>query len=494
MKKLIALLCLALLFCLTLSSCGVHAMGEEMGDNQRYAVKTALETSQLQFEYEKDGATVGVYYLGRVSGVPFSPSETMEHTLAGVTNAEYKTADFDAAAFATSKSRAIAQVISTDIQQSVSFTDAGGTVATVPLVSNAVTDVKYNIRTACADGVEATTAYAFADAYATAAAFFESKSIGGMGLTYKKGILHDDIYIRVALFATCDFYAFVTYQAATNTVSVTYDLAIVEGTMSINGDQSADGSFAAVGENHGSLAFTPSVLSNGAIFEGSESYAVTYVTNGGTFSDTPKLTYTAASATLTTPERTHFAFGGWYFDEALTEPATPETLRQRAADVTVYAKWSTVANEFTYGDFTGLTSNIKGEETGRVSIAGVANDKLQAYINEGYRARVTFYYTIGVPLEYEGTKDSSDLKVELGFAKDTASTDFIEFKENYHASVAPGSSESHSISTEANLAYFVDYYATVRTVILSNDDAVLGICGRDAGTYSNLKMVIEYIK
>ena len=60
--------------------------------------------------------------------------------------------------------------------------------------------------------------------------------------------------------------------------------------------------------------------------------------------------------------------------------------------------------------------------------------------------------------------------------------------------MAPGSTSSHTLSFEASLSYFVDYYATVRLVILSNDTAVFGICGRDAGTYSGLKMVIEYIK
>ena len=98
MKKLGLLLCLALLLALCLTSCDTHTMGDEIGDARRYATKTVMETSQLQFEYEKDGATVGVYYLGRVTGVPFAPSATVEHKLGGFDNMTYTASDFDEAA------------------------------------------------------------------------------------------------------------------------------------------------------------------------------------------------------------------------------------------------------------------------------------------------------------------------------------------------------------------------------------------------------------
>ena len=107
---------------------------------------------------------------------------------------------------------------------------------------------------------------------------------------------------------------------------------------------------------------------------------------------------------------------------------------------------------------------------------------------------MTYYYTIGVPVEYEETKDPSDLKVQIGIAKDSNATDFIELAQKYHSNVAPGSTSSHSLSFTLDLSYLTNYWVTARLVILSNDTAVFGICGRDAGTYSSLKMVIEYVK
>ena len=494
MKKALVLLCLAILLCLTLASCEVHKMEKEIDDESRYALETAMETPQLQIEYEKDGARVFVYYLGRVSNVPLSAGAVLEHEKGKVGKAVYGKDDFDKAEFATLKSLAISRIIANDMASTVTYTDQDGNTSVVTVGSNPTVDYRYNIAEVRKAHTDATFAYAFDDSYTTVCAFVEEKRISDARLMYKTGIFQEDGCFRVTLFADCDLYAFATYHSATNTIALTYDLAVVESTLGFGTDESSEDAFAASDANKGSLQFDPSVLGSVDVVGDLRHYALTYVTNGGSFSGDPKLTYTVASATLSTPQKPFFDFVGWYFDEDLTLPATAETLRQRAADVTVYAKWSTQADEFIHDSFTALTSNIKGEEAGKISIAGIADEKIAAYSGEGYRARVTYYYTIGVPLEYEGTSDSSDLKIQLGFATDVSGANFIEMTQQYHGSVAPGSTSSHTLAFEASLSYFVDYCATVRLVVLSNDTAVLGICGRDAGTYSALTMVIEYIK
>ena len=494
MRRIGVLFGLLVVLCLSLSACGAHKMEKEIDDGNRYAVINAMETSQLQMEYEKDGTKVLVYYLGRASGVPLSVGEAVAHKKGAVATAVYESSDTLQADFTTMKSHAISRVISSDVVGSISYTDANGNVGTVAVSASPTVSPTHNITEALKSNTDFTPVYAFADGYEAVSDFIASKKTGKSSLSHKVSIFQGEMHARVALFADCDFYAFATYNGATNTVSVTYDLAVVKSSLAFGSDESADSAFGASDANRGSLTFTPSVLAGAGIFDGIPQYTVTYETNGGSFTTAPILTYTAASAALSTPTKQYFDFVGWYFDEALTEQATPETLRRKAANVTVYAKWSTQADEFTHESFTGLTSNIKGEETGRISIAGIADEKIAAYSNEGYRARVTYYYTIGVPQEYEGTSDSSDMKVQLGFASDVSGTHFREEAQRYHESVAPGSTSSHTLSFEASLSYFVDYYAAVRLVILSNDTAVLGICGRDAGTYSGLKMVIEYIK
>ena len=494
MRKFGMLLGLAVILCLSLSSCGTHKTEKEINDSNRYALVSATEAPQLQLEYEKAGARIGVYYLGRVSNVPLSAGDAVAHEKGKTSNAVYREDDFGQADLLTLKGYAISRVISGNVAESMTYTDANGNTGTVLVSSNPTVDQEHNIAEVLTCNKAFTPLYAFADSYDSVRTFIEEKKVSTTALISKKGIFHEACRTRVALFADCDFYAFAVYNSETNTVSVTYDLAVVDGSLGFGTDTSAESAFGASDANKGTLAFDPAVLAGAGIFDGIPQYTVTYETNGGSFITAPILTYTAASAALSTPTKQYFDFVGWYFDEALTEQATPETLRQRAANVTVYAKWSTQADVFTHESFIGLTSNIKGEETGRISIAGISDEKIAAYTNEGYKARVTYYYTVGVPLEHEETSDSSDMKVQLGFATDVAGTDFIEMAQQYHASVAPGSTASHTISFEAPLSYFVNYCAAVRLVVLSNDTSFAGICGRDAGTYSALKMVIEYIK
>jgi len=496
MRKVALLLCLCTLLCCFLTSCGAHKLSKEINDDNRYRLHTKMDTSQFQFTYEHEGQKVSVYYLGRVSNVPFASSEELEHEKGKTERLVYKKDDFSQSDFAASKSLAISRVISNDIEKTITYTAANGTVGLATVSSNPTVDRRYNISEALKSDIDTIPPYAFADSYETAREFVESKRISNMHLSYKTGIFSQEKFLRISLFGDCDFYAFTVYNSQTNTVSVTYDLAIVPSSLVFNWETSETAGFEVSEQNKGCLRFDTSVLSSGSILDTPETYTITYVPNGGTFATAPTVTYTLAGVTLSTPQLAYFDFGGWYFDEGLTQPATNDTVRQKAENVTLYAKWNTQTDVSEFAGYTGVTSNIKGEETGKINSMGVSQDKIQAYIEAGYRVRVTYYYTYSVPFAYEGNDDAdpADLKVQIGFASDTSGSNFIEMASYYHSNVAPGATGSHSLVFEASLSDLMSYYVSARTVILSNDDSVLGICGKDAGTYSGLKMVIEYIK
>ena len=68
---------------------------------------------------------------------------------------------------------------------------------------------------------------------------------------------------------------------------------------------------------------------------------VTLETSGGTVStDKVTVTYGSTYGELPVPVKTGFVFGGWYFDENCTSPATASTTVTKTADHTLYAKWS----------------------------------------------------------------------------------------------------------------------------------------------------------
>lgn len=72
-------------------------------------------------------------------------------------------------------------------------------------------------------------------------------------------------------------------------------------------------------------------------------YTVTYDANGGHIYGTYTTSHTwshTTALTEVTPLRTGYEFGGWYLDEAFTQPLTATTIDASVAeDVTFYAKW-----------------------------------------------------------------------------------------------------------------------------------------------------------
>jgi len=491
MKKTSSLLLLLVLVALSLCSCSSHSLALEVNDENRFTLDTKLDTPILQTEYTDGGSNVSIYYLGRVNNVPLAYSEPVEHKKMTFVALEFDESDFNEAIFTTAKNNAISEIVSNDIPSTAVLTDATGKKTTVNLISQPTVDYRYSIQAVLNVGNTPNIGYSFIDSYAYSSAFVDSKRVDLQG---KIGMIEKECYGRISLVGSCDVYAFAAYNEKSNTISISYDLSVVNNSLSFGTDISADGEFRAKAEHAKKLMMNVSVLEGSSVLDNISEYSVTYVLNGGEFAQTPKNTYTLANTDLSVPSLSYFDFGGWYFDSTLTDPVTPEAMRQRSADITVYAKWNTQTDESHFEGYTGLTSNIKGQEVGRVNTVAVDQNKLQAYIEAGYRAKVTYYYTYGVPTEYEGTSDSSDLTVEIGLSDDTYANNFILLAKNNHDAVAPGYTGSSSVSFEIDLSYLMQYLVTARTVILSNDTAVLGICGKDAGTYSYLKMVIEYVK
>ncbi len=495
MRKIAVILLLLLtisLIPLSLAGCESHKLERGITDTTRYQAENKKDLPQLQYYYEKQNNKIGVFYLGRIKNVPLCSTDAYEHGSLAFNNIIFTEKNFNEENFNFAKSNAISEIISNDVNKTLSYVDASGNNVNIAVASNATIDYRYNVCEVLKSGDHKSGSYSFIDSFAYAKEFVNQKNMSA--LSYKVGMFANQSFFRISLLGSCDFYAFTAYNGETNVLSVTYDLSVVKDSLFFGWEESADQYFKANNDNKCSLIFKPSVLSDGLLFDKQTRYSITYVLSGGKFDGEPNQSYTISSVNLSTPTLEHFLFDGWYFDDSLTNPATEDAVKQKACDLTLYAKWKTETDVVTWSGFTGLTSNIKGDETGKINTAKVSNDKLQAYIFAGYKARITFYYTAGVPLEYEGTSDSSDLKIQLGLSKDTTDSTFISKNEHYHAGVANGTSFSKSLSFETSLSDLQTYHVAVRLIILSNDTAVLGICGKDAGTYSNLKMVIEYVK
>ena len=136
MQKVALLLCLCTMLCCFLTSCGAHKLSKEINDDNRYRLHTKMDTSQFQFTYEHEGQKVSVYYLGRVSNVPFASSEELEHEKGKAERLVYEKDDFSQSGFAASKSLAISRVISNDIEKTITYTAANGTVGLATVSSN----------------------------------------------------------------------------------------------------------------------------------------------------------------------------------------------------------------------------------------------------------------------------------------------------------------------------------------------------------------------
>lgn len=68
-------------------------------------------------------------------------------------------------------------------------------------------------------------------------------------------------------------------------------------------------------------------------------YNISYVLNGGSGSTTGTYQYGVGLASLPTPTRTHWIFGGWYRNEDLSGDAVESISDTESGDITLYAKW-----------------------------------------------------------------------------------------------------------------------------------------------------------
>ena len=88
-------------------------------------------------------------------------------------------------------------------------------------------------------------------------------------------------------------------------------------------------------------------------------YNITYKLNGGVNNESNVATYTIETPTITlsSPERTGYEFGGWFFDEEFTTPATKITLGSYG-EKTFYAKWTPIVYKITYDhNYQGATTD-----------------------------------------------------------------------------------------------------------------------------------------
>lgn len=106
------------------------------------------------------------------------------------------------------------------------------------------------------------------------------------------------------------------------------------------------------------------------------SYTITFDTDGGSIIEPLEQQYDTAVAEPSNPVKEDYAFGGWYTDEARTNPYTFD--KMPAADTTLYAKW--------IGKSQGLVYELSNDGKYYI-LTGIGNNKDTA---------------VYIPNEYEG--------------------------------------------------------------------------------------------
>jgi len=155
--------------------------------------------------------------------------------------------------------------------------------------------------------------------------------------------------------------------------------------------------------------------------EDTESYTITFESNGGSTVDSITLAVGATVTAPTDPTKEGFTFGGWYSEAALTTSYTFSTMP--AQNFTLYAKWNEVVSQQT----------ISFEENGGTDVANLTQDigsAVSAPINPT-KDRYTFsgwYSDVELTTVYTfSTMPSTALTL---YAKWTLNNYTITFEEN----------------------------------------------------------------
>ena len=496
MKKFALLLCVLTVLSSCFIGCNiespVHAAQKTVEDGDRYKIENNKSVPQFQFYYTSDEYKVGVYYLGRASNVPVAYTTQELNDGRKQRNFAFTHETLNSDNFYYAKANAVSELVSSQVESSYSYSDEKGEYS-VPVTASSVVNARFNVETARNSSEYQANAgsYSFENSFKLASDFVTSKPCN---ILKSVGIFDKKAYYRISLFASCDLYAFAAYDCGKQTISVSYDLSIVPSTLYFGIDRSQNGNFSATNGSKSAFCFTTKAITDKNLFNYSGKYSVRYELNGGAFSISPDSSYSLEGITLPTPSREHYEFGGWCYDSDLRNLATEESILKNPANLTLYAKWNTITDVVTWEGFTALTPAIKNGETGKINTVKVSSDKLNCYIKDGYRADIVFTYVAGVPLEYEGTSDSSILRVQLGFTTDTTDATYVTKNERYYSPLNPGEYKYGTVAFEASLSELLNYYIGARLTVITNDTAIFGISGRDAGSFSELRMEIRYIK
>ncbi len=119
-------------------------------------------------------------------------------------------------------------------------------------------------------------------------------------------------------------------------------------------------------------------------------YSITYIMNGGNNNPNP-LAYNIDSETivLTSPEKTGYAFAGWYDNSGFIEPAVTAISKGSSGNKTLYAKWRdfTIAYTMNGGSFTGSYPQSYNGFTETITLT---NPEKTGYIFGGWFDNVDF--------------------------------------------------------------------------------------------------------
>lgn len=361
---------------------------------ERYKIIERLDVPQLQYTYTQEENNVYIFYMGRIDNVPIHYGVALEYNGETESTLTYSSKDTQENAITMSKEDCIASTATVISEESFEKTTEHGVKLEIGFkkASGGISG-SVNVKTTNANkqAVENTRTYSYSDVYTT----FENYSQTiEKSITYTIGENHEvGCRYRLALFAQCDVYAFAVYNSEEQTISVSYDLSAIPSSLYLTIDKSKDGTFGVTEDYQELFVFDTEILKDSKLFEYKYIYSVSYELNGGTVDGAVSNAYTLNDIDLPTPKKDYYFFDGWYYDKALTEKATKESILKNPSDITLYAKWDTVEWVITKSKLHLVSIDGRNYNWGGWHF-DLDENYLSRYAEDGYSLKITVDFAV----------------------------------------------------------------------------------------------------
>lgn len=460
----------------------------------RYTLTDIPDSPQLMYTYTERENNVYVYYVGRVDNVPITYSATERHDGVHTKTITYSKSQVTEEIITTSKEACLSSVVSKETESSITI-EAGfnvGVKANIGSIYEVDTNFNVSKSYSVKNTVGSTDGYSYTNATDTTNGYIQEY---GKDVSIPLDQSYEAGYYRYTLFAECDIYAFVVYDSLDNAVNISYDLSAIDGSFFYDLDRCDDRDFGPTGEYEELLTMGASSFNADGLFNYRWQYNINYVLNGGTFAESVENIYNIDDGiSLPTPTKTYFDFGGWYYDENFNNVADSEAIKLNPRDITLYAKWNAINDSVSFAGGMMSTAALANARHTYECTYWFNASKILQYLNDGYKVEVVGIYTAGVPEEFDGSRDPSDIIIEFGLITN-GSDSFTLIDDTEYRNMHPGTQSGGSLSFYMDADDLNQYNAIrLNLSVQTNDTAVLGIAGRDAGWFDGIRIEIRYSK